>query len=74
MIGYEVNLLVRRKLEGLHVFDEVEEDALEGGMGNAHGTCLEVLVLFVRKIMRVDTASDAVTAFEDVNSMTRAPE
>jgi hypothetical protein len=58
----------------LNVFDEVEEDALEGGMGYAHGTCLVVLVLFVRKVVRVDSPPYAVSSLEDVDSMTRASE
>ena len=74
MIGYEVDLLIRGKLEGLNVFDEAEEDALEGGMGYTHGTCLVVLVLFVRKVVRVNTPSHAVRALKDVDPMARVSE
>ena len=74
MIGDEVDPFIRGEPERLDVFDEVEEDALEGGMGYTHGTCFVVLVLFVRKIVCVDTPSYAISSLEDVDLMAGASE
>jgi len=74
MVWDEFDLLIRGELEGLNVCDEIEEDALERGMGYAHGTRLEVLVLFAREVMCVDPPAYAISALKDVDPMTSALE
>ena len=74
MVGDEFDLLIRGESEGLNVFDEIEENALEGGMGYAHGTCLVVLILFSRKVVCVDPPPYAVCTLKNVDPMTGASE